>query len=282
MRLTQQQALAKLQATIAEILDVIALFCAEHDLTWFLDSGTALGALRHDGFIPWDDDADIGLLRPDWDRFVAIARDEGIAPGYSVHTPHDTPKLDATLAKVFKDGTRFIDRRARDGGFDQAIFVDVFAYDPLMANPKARRRQLRGARFWSYVRYLQGSADNIVPHRGALGAAERMACRVAHPLANALFSREQVLANYERSIPAPSDEVSDIYTPLPYLRPHPKATLLPTRLHAFEGRQFPVPADADDYLSVRYGDWHQLPAPEERKSHLPVLIDFGDGDCYEA
>lgn len=279
MQLCRDEALAKLQATILEILDAIASFCAEHEITWFLDSGTTLGALRHGGFIPWDDDADVGMLRADWERFTRLARDRFI-PGFSVHTAKDTEGFDGIMAKVYRDGTRFIDRRAENEGFEQGIFVDVFPYDALFADERRARAQLRRARFWTYVLYLAGSGDVNVPHGGALGATERLGAALANPLVHALFSKERALGNFERAIPRPGDAVSDIVVPLPYELRHPIETLVPPATHEFCGRQFPVPADAEDYLRVKYGDWRRLPPPEARKSHLPVLIDFGDGDVY--
>ena len=67
-------ALKRLQETELEILKAFASFCDEHDLEWFIDSGTVLGALRHGGFIPWDDDIDVGMLRDDYDRFLSLPR----------------------------------------------------------------------------------------------------------------------------------------------------------------------------------------------------------------
>ncbi len=280
MQLTHDQALEKLHASVLEILDAIAAFCAEHEIEWFLDSGTTLGALRHDGFIPWDDDADVGMLRGEWERFVELAATEGFVPGFSVHTARDTKGFDGIMAKVFKDGTKFLDQRAIDEGFEQGIFVDVFPYDALFADPSAQRRQLMGARLWTYLLYLSGSGDVNVPHAGALGATERVVCSLANPVVHAFVGHERALAGFERSIPSPGDEVCDIYVPLPYELRHPKNTLVPVSHHAFCGRMWPVPADPDAYLTVKYGDWHALPPEEERKSHLPVLIDFGDGDTF--
>ena len=96
--MNQAEALAKLHATELEILLVIAAFCREHDITWFLEGGTALGAIRHKGFIPWDDDVDIALLREDYDRFCELAK-TGLPSGYSLHTSRNTAGNAALFAR---------------------------------------------------------------------------------------------------------------------------------------------------------------------------------------
>lgn len=84
-----KKVLRKLQLTELEILDVISCFCKERGISWFMDSGTCLGAVRHGGFIPWDDDIDIGMLREDYDVFCEAAARE-LPDGYSLHTPLNT------------------------------------------------------------------------------------------------------------------------------------------------------------------------------------------------
>lgn len=80
--MNQVEALHKLQAEELDVLLAISELCEKNDITWFLISGTALGAARHQGFIPWDDDIDIGMLREDYDRFLELASD-GLPVGYS-------------------------------------------------------------------------------------------------------------------------------------------------------------------------------------------------------
>lgn len=280
MKLTQQEALVKLQATILEILDAFSAFCEAHGLPWFLGFGTALGALRHDGFIPWDDDADVGMLREDYERFLEIVGEEGFVPGFSVHNARNTPNFDGIMTKIFKDGTKFHDQRAEDEGFDQGIFIDVFPYDRLLADPAAAKRQILSSRLWLYLLYLRGSGDVRVPHKGSLGATERVVCALANPLVRLCLSRDRILRGFDKNIPGPEAQVEDIWVPLPYREENPTSILLPTVPHAFHDRTYPVPANADAYLRIIYGDWHQLPPEEDRKSHLPVLIDFGDGSVY--
>lgn len=124
-------ALRRLQETELEILKAFASFCDEHDLEWFIDSGTVLGALRHGGFIPWDDDIDVGMLREDYDRFLRLAS-QSFVEGYSVHTPDNTEGFAGMFAKVYKDGTLFETRETRDAGLKQGIFIDIFLMTPFL------------------------------------------------------------------------------------------------------------------------------------------------------
>ena len=68
-----------------EVLEVVGKVCEKHHLQYYADWGTLLGAIRHKGFIPWDDDIDVGMLRPDYDRFVQLAKNELEAPFFCKH-----------------------------------------------------------------------------------------------------------------------------------------------------------------------------------------------------
>lgn len=105
--MNKDEALKKLQLNELEILKTIAALCDEHGIAWFIDAGTLLGAARHQGFIPWDDDIDIAMLRSDFDRFIEVARGH-LPDGYSLHTFGNTPgfPLDSALrAELAADET---------------------------------------------------------------------------------------------------------------------------------------------------------------------------------
>lgn len=104
--MTEDSVLTRLQFVELSILEVVGSLCDKFGINWWLDGGTCLGAMRHKGFIPWDDDIDIGMMRSDYDRFCSIASTE-LPDGYSFHDSRNSPGYAAMFCKVYKDGTRF-------------------------------------------------------------------------------------------------------------------------------------------------------------------------------
>lgn len=139
--------LRKLQLLELRILKEIDRVCRELGITYFLDSGSVLGALRHGGFIPWDDDIDLGMPRADYDRFVAEAP-ALLGEEYVVSTPETNPHQAALFGKVWLRGTRFATEETIEAGFDQGIFVDLLPYDALSSDSATAARQRRDCRFW--------------------------------------------------------------------------------------------------------------------------------------
>ena len=145
--MTTQDTISKVQAVICEIMQQIDTICRRHNLTYFAIGGTALGAVRHQGFIPWDDDIDIGMPRKDYEAFMRYAAEE-LPQGYFLQTFATEKKTPFYFAKIRKDNTKFVEFYLRDLDIHQGIFVDIFPFDNVPDNPVVEKLHYMLCRFF--------------------------------------------------------------------------------------------------------------------------------------
>lgn len=270
--LSETEILHRLQETELEVLGAVVSVCDRHEITWWLDSGTALGARRHGGFIPWDDDIDIGMMRADYDRFCEIAPRE-LPEGFSFHNARIEDGFAPLFSKVWKDGTKFYTQETLDAGCEQGIFVDVFPYDYIEHDERSARMKTELIRT-QRLSYLYHARHITVPDRGMKGAFEKAACWVAHYAVRAFVSRRKIVDAFDSACATFNSSENVISSAYAYGDPIPVDVLLPTRPVNFEGVDLPCPGQVDRYLEIRYGDWEKLPPEEERKTHLPLVVEF--------
>lgn len=265
----QNVALEDIWAVELEILDEIDRVCTENGLRYSLAYGTLLGAIRHGGFIPWDDDIDIMMPREDYDRLIqiwpAVARKEFLIQDDTMHDDYVN-----NYAKVRKDHTTFLQFDSeRTCSYHTGLFVDIF--------PGERVAPTRIARNWQYFLF----AVNLLFNRGytsgtggIVGLAERVLLRVV-PRKN---YRRISLAAGKRSRRWNDDTSCQIVFPnrigcskLYY--PHDLFEHLDRKV--FQGKSYSTFQDADRMLRIEYGDYMQLPPEEERIwAHHPIIVDF--------
>ena len=149
-----------LQNVCLEILKEVDRVCKKHNILYWLDSGSMLGAVRHHGFIPWDDDLDIAMFRDDYNRFCEIAPQE-LKSGYFLQTRKTDPEYPLFFAKVRKDNT-FIDEKSfRKLHINKGIFIDIFPVDKMpKKNSLIKRHRLY---LWFLFRLYFQTGKNIVP-----------------------------------------------------------------------------------------------------------------------
>lgn len=127
----------KVWETEQEILDVIDKICRDNNLRYSLAYGTLIGAVRHKGFIPWDDDIDLMMPREDYEKLLSVW--ESQAPkGYILQNSRTDPDFTQNFTKIRKDGTTFLQEESeRTKNYHKGIFVDIF---PETEWPQAKRR----------------------------------------------------------------------------------------------------------------------------------------------
>jgi len=154
MEIVSKASLKEHQEVLFELLQAFDAVCRKHQIKYMLFAGTALGAVRHQGFIPWDDDLDVVMLRPEYDRFMKIAEGEldlqkyFLQKEFSEHYPMFFSKLRKNNTTCFE---RFI---PKDSMTHQGIYIDIFPCDNLSDN-----RILRKIQFYASKIVISKSLD---------------------------------------------------------------------------------------------------------------------------
>lgn len=242
--------LRRQQMRMLDILLHVDKVCKEHNIRYWLSSGTLLGAVRHGGFIPWDDDLDIEMMRDDYLRFLEVFKDDD---NYVMQTYDNDLHYVMPYAKV-RD--RYSIMEEHSGGMKyryKGVFVDVFALEPTH-------------------KFLSHQSHKILHHirkydegRKSTPFVDRMVS-IRKFLASCVFKVFRVLSNL-----FPGQELRHTYGTWCYRKSRFKKDLFPLTTIKFEGYDFPAPHDSDAYLRKLYGDYTQIP---EVKDIHTVKVEF--------
>lgn len=275
-----EKTLSKLKAVEVSILRDIIRVCNEHGIKCFLSFGSLIGAIRHHGFIPWDDDMDISMFREDYEKFISIF-DAELGDKYDLMTPLREKGFASTVIKVEKRGTTFIPRHSIAMKCRQGIFVDIFVYDKVSSDEKQYRRQAKKARFLSMLMFLAGSPSPEININGIAGKAAKLICLCVHYMLR-LCPGVKVLIykKFEKNSIKANDEKNSVYTMYQDTEPDgciaDISDILPLKEVMFEDIKVNIPKNYDYILTKRYGNYMELPPENERVNHAAAVIDFGE------
>ena len=268
--------LRRLQLIQLKMLSDIHRLCERNQIRYFLVGGTLLGAVRHKGFIPWDDDVDIAMPRNDYQRFLAIAQAE-LGQTYFVQNFGTDQNYSRYITKIRLNGTSYIEDEVRHVDMHHGIFIDIFPLDNV-SEPNGVALLARGM-VLRMLFAIKGIKNGLTSRTSSnLKKAIKMILRpitllIPDHVLNAVFDYVCTMSNGNNGKYTTSFASGYGW----------KKQLVPNEVYGegikvwFEGHQFNAPEQWHVLLTQIYGDYMELPPLEKRYSgHRVVHIDFGE------
>lgn len=271
--------MTELQKVQYEILCKVDEVCRKNHIKYYISGGTLLGAVRHQGFIPWDDDIDIDMPYEDYVKFLKVAQFD-LGDGYFLLNPN-TDKYDfRSFSRVTKRNTTFMDSAMVHYHGNREIFIDIFPIAHFIDEQDVTRK-----RKWLKISNLILEKDNLAAqkrssylaeireHYGKLGLAF---LSVLHSLPYHLRKKihEYALDKvYDNGKIEGRPYWSGIWGQITDLYPSELLIGPETKLQ-FEDGSFPVIPGYKGYLEIHYGDYMKLPPEEERRHVDNYIVDF--------
>ena len=255
------QELRTLQLKLVGILEELDHFCREHNLRYYLMGGTCIGAIRHKGFIPWDDDLDVAMPREDFETMFRLWDNENNR--YKVLRPSRDVLTGVHIGQIRDSETTCIYDYARNYDICQGVKIDVEPVDGAPNSLFAQKIQ----RFHCLVYGLM--TGQRPPNHGS--DARRLFARIVLSLIRSPQLRYKLFRAAERKIRKYKFENCEKVR-VSYNHIYDKKMLGEPCMKEFEGKLYPVPGDYEGYLRNEYGDYMQFPPENERKPVTKVFF----------
>lgn len=252
--------------------------CEKYHLRYFVAFGTLLGTVRHKGFIPWDDDIDVGMPREDYERFLQIAQKE-CGEEYFLQTVDTDPKYHLYFAKLRMNRTRFVENSLQKSGSITGFYIDIFPYDEISDDEAEMEKQLNRAVRWGMILSIYKVKE---PQIGQYGPAKDFVMRsIWHILHGGMhlcgISAGMVWKKCNQAFMKKPEKGSSRMTT--FAADAKKWIIEKKEIEQlvdvpFENITVKIPCGYDAILTRCYGDYMKLPDEKDRVNHMPVEIQF--------
>ena len=239
------------------ILDEIVRLCNAGNIKYYLLGGTLLGAIRHKGFIPWDDDLDIGMPRADFEKFKKIALSGELNSDF-FYQDYETDKGHTMIcAKIRMNNTLFVEKSVANVNMHQGIYVDIFPLDSGDGKIRKNKNKIINRIYYHIQRRRRKNKRKIdyllqiVPE-----------CIWIKLLNRLIKGKGEYYLNYGSQYGMVKQTIS-------------KSHYEPSSFAVFEGKQYSIPGDYEFILRRIYGDDYLVLPPEEKRiTHNPIRLSF--------
>lgn len=247
----------KLQDKILEIAVYIDKLCFANNIDYCLMGGSALGARRHKGFIPWDDDLDIFMTPDNYEKFRDVFRKTGDNKTFYLQEWGAVDGM-ITIAKLRMNGTTYIEKIIKDWDIHQGVFVDIFILHKCPKNIFSRIHQM----LWAKYVIMKGlSIRGYNRRKNFLG----LCLKILKIFPDKMFIRYGLKQVYKYRNKK-TDLVCNFLGKAVYKNAiYESSFFIPTEYVAFEKTKLKVPTNLDKFLTIRFGDYMKIPSPERIK-----------------
>ena len=263
--------LRSLQLVENDILTKVADICEKNGICYTLSSGTLLGAVRHGGFIPWDDDVDVEMPVPDYYRFLEIAQEE-LGEDYFVQTFMTDPNFHFAYTRVRRNNTTFLDEYHRRYRIHHGVWLDIFPLIPV--NPgftlKLTKKWLTLSNFVQIKEEVDNYREEFQRLIGTVGIFI-VGIFSMLPMETRQRLHKHMLDLIFNVDPEKCKLRTNVWGNITTVFPREVFDGEPEKLQ-FEVRLYQVPHDYRKYLEIKYGDYMSLPPVEKRRGHCGNAI----------
>lgn len=271
--------LRKVQELSTCILGELDRVCRKLDINYAVYGGTAIGAVRHKGFIPWDDDVDVCMKRTEYERFLAEAPRE-LDGRFRIDNARSIGSFPCTYSYLVLKRTVMIPDFYRSCKYVKPISIDIFPLDCAADGSLQYRFQAFRTWVWGRLMFLRSTPQPYLPFDGAKKSIVLAACSVAHKLLKRFrVSGDSIQRKWEAAARTCEGQTTSFLADFSDRHPLDWAIsdeeLEDTIDVPFEHLVVKLPRAYDSILRRGYGEYMTLPPVEKRKNHYPYRLDFG-------
>jgi lipopolysaccharide cholinephosphotransferase len=255
-----------LQLKILEMVKYLDSFCKENKIEYFIAYGSCLGAVRHKGFIPWDDDFDIGMTLENYNKFIELCKTKLDTNKYFLQTLETEPNYYLSFAKLRDINTTLIEEKNKDIAITKGVYIDIF---PIVGIPKGKVKKI----FVKINRAFALSANVNVINNKFLHSIFKIILSI--------FGKARILKYCTKQMMKYRCDDCEEWCSIAggegfKINSTTKAIIGKTIYVPFEDTELPIPEKYDEYLRHIYGDYMQIPTTEQikAKEHTAYVLDL--------